>query len=258
MTTQKASIDSILNTTIWGNGVEIMKSLPSKSVDLICTDPPYNAKNIGPNSKVYLEGEMQMSQKEYKKFCKEWFKQALRVGKRVIFTPGIANTHNYPQPWWQIAWYKPAATSYNRMGGFNVWEPIFIYGGQYPGKRITQDYIVRNVVNFKKTPESRHPCPKQLSLILFIISKFSKKGDIVMDPMMGSGTTLVACKMLQRRYVGVDKVMGYKLMTDERLRQENLEIADEEEKYCEQEKGYRSGRFMLWGVGQQIWAQESV
>ncbi len=116
------------NKTYHGDCLELMKELPDKSVDLVLTDPPYNAKDIGPNNRKYNSGIMCLPPEEYKKFCKNWFKEVMRISDNIVFTPGIANTHNYPQPYWQICWHKPAAVSYNRMGGYNAWEPIFIYG----------------------------------------------------------------------------------------------------------------------------------
>lgn len=214
--------DDFINRVIYGDCLKVMKEIPDKSVDLVLTDPPYNAKNIGPNKREYSQGRMQLTEKEYKKFCKRWFVEVKRISKGIVFTPGIANTHNYPQPYWIICWHKPAAVSFNRMGGFNAWEPIFIYGK--PSKRIGQDYILRNTLNFTKGPERDHPCPKVLSLWLWIIEHFSSKEDVVLDPFLGSGTTAVACKELGRKFIGIEINPEYCKTTNERLRQEVLPI----------------------------------
>lgn len=191
------------------DSIEFMKKLGDKSVDLILTDPPYNAKNIGPNSRVYKEGIMQLPLPEYKKFCRDWFREARRVAKTLVFTPGIANLCFYPQPSWVVCWHKPAAVSFNRFGGFNAWEPIFVYGKIAKGKRLPQDYILINTHNLANGPEKAHPCPKPMELMHYLVDKFSNEGDIVYDPFTGSGTTLLAAKLQKRKYIGTEIVKVY-------------------------------------------------
>jgi len=55
-----------------------------------------------------------------------------------------------------------------------------------------------------------------------IISNFSKKGDIVLDPFIGSGTTAVACKKLHRKYIGFEISPEYCKIISERLSQQVL------------------------------------
>src|SRR3990167_5465679 len=116
------SVVKAVSEIITGDCIEVMKTFEDQSFDLCLTDPPYNAKSIGTNARVYSLGQMQLPEKEYRTFCKAWFKEARRICKTIVFTPGIANTHNYPQPFWQIVWHKPAAVSFNRMGGYTAWE----------------------------------------------------------------------------------------------------------------------------------------
>lgn len=200
---------------ILGDCLEVMKTMADKSVDLVLTDPPYNAKDIGPNHRVYEGQIMQLPLEEYKKFCADWFNEARRVGKNLLFTPGIANTNYYPQPDWIICWHKPAAVSFNRMGGYNAWEPIFFYGKMPKGKRLGQDYILCNTMNFGKRLD--HPCPKPLELMRILVDKFSIEEQIVMDPFVGSGTTVVAAKMLGRQFIGIDHIKSYIEITKDRL-----------------------------------------
>lgn len=197
-------MDLPINQIIQGDCLELLKTFPDKSVDLVLTDPPYNARNIGPNARVYEGTTMQIPLDEYKKFCDDWMTESLRVGKSVVMTPGISNICYYPQPDWIACWHKPAAVSFNRFGGFNAWEPIMLYGKIAKGKQLGQDYILCNTLNFKKGPEKEHPCSKPLQLISFLVDKFSNESDLILDPFLGSGTTAVAAKMLGRKYIGIE------------------------------------------------------
>jgi len=204
--------------------LKLMKELPENSVDLVLTDPPYNAKDIGPHKRKYISGQMQIPLKEYKIFCKNWFKEVKRISKNIVFTPGISNTHNYPQPYWQLCWHKPAAVSFNRFGGFNAWEPIFIYGKPAKGKRLGQDYTLHNTLNLKKGYEAAHPCPKVLSLWLWLVDKFTNENDTILDPFIGSGTTAVACIKTGRNFIGMEISQEYCNIANRRIRDERLQL----------------------------------
>ena len=207
-----------LNKIIQGDCIKYMKTLPDKCIDLILTDPPYNAKDIGPNQRKYVVGQMQLPLKEYIKFCEDWFREADRVAKRIVFTPGIANVCYYPQPDWIACWHKPAAVSFNRFGGFNAWEPIMLYGKIPKGNRLPQDFILYNTLNFTKGIEKEHPCPKPLGLIEKLVDIFSLEGEIVYDPFMGSGTTAIAAKTLKRNYLGTEIAREYVKMANDRIK----------------------------------------
>ncbi|MFA5790618.1 MAG: site-specific DNA-methyltransferase [Caldisericia bacterium] len=210
------NINDFINKIICGDSLEIMQTIPSHSVDLILTDPDYNARNIGPRHRTYQNHNGPLSKKDYRAFCRRWFKEAKRIVKNnnIVLTPGIANTHNYPQPWWQVCWHKPAAVSFNRSGGFNVWEPIFYYTG--PKIRIVQDYIKVNTLSWKKGPEKEHPCPKHSDVWGWAIRHFSKENDIVLDPFLGSGTTVKCCVEQNRKFIGIEIVKEYCEISEKR------------------------------------------
>lgn len=212
--------EDYINKVICGDFLEVMKGIPDKSVDLVLTDPPYNAKNIGPNQRVYEGQKMQLSPLEYIYFCEEWFDEALRISKALVFTPGISNVTFYPPPTWIVNWRKPAAVSFNRMGGYNCWEPIMIYGK--PKKRIGQDEVTINTLNFKKGPENKHPCPKVPDLWRWILDKFTVEGDIVCDFFNGSGTTSLTCKQMNLFYITSDHIKTYCEIAEKRLAQDYL------------------------------------
>lgn len=217
-------MNELINQMIEGDCISLLSSFAAKSFDLCLTDPPYNAKNIGPNERVYSLGQMQLPDKEYVKWCQAWFKQARRVSKTLVFTPGIANTHAYPQPDWIIAWHKPASVSFNRMGGYNAWEPIFVYGKPTKGARMGQDYLLCNTLNFSKGVEAGHPCPKPPALWQKLLEVFCPQGGVCIDPFMGSGTTAVVAQKTGRNWIGIDINPEYVEMTRERIRQKSLMI----------------------------------
>jgi len=212
-----------MNEIICADCLDILKSMPDKSVDLVLTDPPYNAKNIGPNAREYVGTIMQLPLEEYKKFCADWFREAFRVSKRLVFTPGIANVCYYPQPDWIACWHKPASVSFNRFGGFNAWEPIMLYGRIPKGHRLSQDYILENTMNFTKGIEKQHPCPKPKELMRTLVDIFSLESDTILDPFVGSGTTCVAAKILGRKYIGIEISPVYAEIARKRVEQAQYE-----------------------------------
>jgi len=201
-----------------GDCREILPQL--EPVDIVLTDPDYNAKNIGPNKREYDKGMPSLTDSEYKRFCRDWFKFAQGVTSNIVFTSGISNIWNYPKAKWVLCWHKPAAVSFNRMGGYNAWEPILVYGK--PFKRLPQDYLYFNTLNFAKGEEKKHPCPKPISLWAYLMSLF-KEGTIL-DPFLGSGTTAVCAKKLGRRCVGIDIEEKYCEIAVKRLAQEVMEL----------------------------------
>jgi DNA modification methylase/predicted DNA-binding protein len=52
--------------------------------------------------------------------------------------------------------------------------------------------------------ENKHPTVKPLKLMSYLITMGSREGDLILDPFAGSGTTLEACKLLNRRFIGID------------------------------------------------------
>ena len=71
---------------------------------------------------------------------------------------------------------------------------------------------------------TEHPTQKPLKLLEKIISYHSNKGDIILDPFMGVGSTCVAAKELGRNYIGIEKEQKYVDIANRRLRQEYFDL----------------------------------
>jgi len=63
-----------------------------------------------------------------------------------------------------------------------------------------------------------HPTPKPKTFIKEMIMMFSKKGDIILDPFLGSGSTAVACKQTRRNFIGFEINKDYCKLAQERLK----------------------------------------
>ena len=62
-----------------------------------------------------------------------------------------------------------------------------------------------------------HPTVKPIKLMSYLITLFTREGDYVLDPFMGSGTTGLACKLLNREFIGIDFTEEYVEIAKERL-----------------------------------------
>lgn len=167
--------------------IEFMRNIKDKQYSLCITDPPYNV------GRKYNKHDDNMSEEKYEDWCDKWFKEALRVSDCVVLTPGYKNLKQWIKrdPKHIIIWHKPNQNSPSPIGGFNVYEPILIWGKGH--KRIGHDLIQTNISIQKEA--DWHNCPKHLDSWIYIINKIIKGGS-VFDPFMGSGTTAIACDRL--------------------------------------------------------------
>jgi site-specific DNA-methyltransferase (adenine-specific) len=214
-----------------------------RPVDLTLTDPPYNrGVEYGRNRKAGDRRD------DYEAWSRLWFWTSPRP---LIFTPGPSNLAMWfaiEEPLWVGAWYKPNGTSGSRLNGFNLWEPVLFYGR--PGRRVHRDAWAASIekggwwgssyagrakgASFQKrgkaasgtaTPESAHPCPKSYRFWSSLLNDISNPADLILDPFMGSGTTLRAAKDLGRRAIGIEIEERYCEIAARRLGQEVLDLS---------------------------------
>lgn len=137
----------------------------------------------------------------------------------VVVTPGNRHAWLYPQPDSLGCFYMPAATSVQRFGNLDA-QPILYYGRPHRksgpmGHACSWKLTERAVVN-------GHPCPKPERAWRMLLATVSCEASVILDPFMGSGTTLVAAKELGRKAIGIEIEEKYCEIAAKRLSQEVL------------------------------------
>jgi site-specific DNA-methyltransferase (adenine-specific) len=120
-------------------------------------------------------------------------------------------------PEWIIAWYK-GSPGHRSAIGFNDWEPHLVWGD--PPKAMHDYFQTRCGFEI-----DGHPCPKPIEWAAWLISRSTKIGQTVLDPFMGSGTTLRAAKDLGRKAIGIEIEERYCEIAARRMAQEVLNFA---------------------------------
>ena len=172
-------------------------------VDFCLTDPPYNV------GKHYENNSDQQSMANYEAFSRSWFE--LVKNHLVVFTPGtglrlrnLLMWFGIQTPTWIAVWIKTNSTTHSPLQGFQAWEPIFVYGK--PDKKVGQDvfnYPIENQYVDKEPLNKLHPTPKLLAFWVDLLQSFSDRKN-VLDPFLGSGTTLIAAEKLGRICYGME------------------------------------------------------
>lgn len=226
-----------LDNIYCGDAIELIKKIPDNSIDLIVTDPPF-AIDFGPKRSNYnrkdsnvLEGYSEVSKKEYYNFSFNWIKECYRIlkstGSMYVFS-GWTNL-------------KDILNAIDDVGFITVNHLIWKYqfGVFTRRKFVTSHYHILFVVKNEKkykfnkiehypedvwiinreywTNKTKTPTKLPLELVKKIILYSSDEGDIVFDPFAGSGTVLVAAKMLKRHFLGFEIVEKYCSFAKERI-----------------------------------------
>src|SRR5262245_44065047 len=195
-------------TIYHGDCREILPQL--EPVDLVLTDPPYG---VG----FQYQDSYDDKRTDYAEWALSCFQFYRERGRVVMLTTGMRNLWLYPRADWVLCWAKPGSTRRSDLGGFNEWEPVLVYGKP----KIWNDFkYLPDCVNHTKG-KSEHPCPKPLALYKWLI-KAAGEVATILDPFMGSGTTLHAAKDMAVKSIGIEIEEKYCEIAVKRLRQESL------------------------------------
>lgn len=227
---------------------ENMKELPNNSIHLMITSPPYN---------VSKEYDDDLSLKEYLTLLENSFKETFRVlvngGRACINVANLGRKPYIPLSDYistkmidlgfnmrgEIIWNKAASASPSTAWGSwqsaanpilrDIHEYILVFSkGDYKRDRQQKENTITKeqfmewtksiwTMNAESARRIGHPAPFPEELPNRLIQLYSFKGDIVLDPFMGSGTTALSALKADRKYVGYDISEEYIALAEKRL-----------------------------------------
>lgn len=229
----------------------IPKRLLSESIDLVATSPPYNV------GKDYGKGKEKDKRpfKDYYDFAYQITKEiarVLKVGGRFCIEIG-GSGRNFPLSWcWQDVAFKCKLGLYSeitiahRKTNQTAWGSWLKADNVYTIPNFHMAYVFYKGLETKTGNETtiskdefveytrgrwtinysgrvtKHPAEFPLELPNRFMKLFGHKQDIVLDPFMGSGTTAVACKRLNRYYIGFEISKEYCKIAKRRLEEERM------------------------------------
>ena len=211
-----------MNKLINGNAIEFMKTLESESVDLIVTDPPYKvtARGNAGNSGGMMKKKLSMQGKIFKhndikpiEYIPEFYR-LLKDGSHCYIMTNHVNLQEMINVATECGFKFIKSLIWNKgnkiMGQYYMSQFEYIlFFRKGKGKKInkcgTADIL--NVPNKKTKDENGkniHDTEKPIELMKILIENSSQEGEMVFDPFVGVGATAIACKELNRQYIGIE------------------------------------------------------
>lgn len=215
---------------LWnGDCLNLMSRIPDKSTDLILCDLPYGTTENEWDSVIDLKKLWQ----EYNRIIKD--NSCIALFAQCPFDKILAIS-NISMLRYEYIWIKDNATGFlnaNKMP-LKKTENILIFykklptynpqmksgkpyvckqGGGSTNYNKFADNVVTvneglrypdNVLKFNRDKEKFHPTQKPILLLEYLIKTYTNKGDLVVDNCMGSGSTGVACKLTDRKFIGIE------------------------------------------------------
>lgn len=244
------------NVILPGDCIEMMKTLPARSIDVIFADPPYNLQLGGDLSRpdnsevkgVVEDWDKFSSFASYDKFCREWLLEAKRLLKDDGTIWVIGSYHNIFRlgalmqdlGFWilnDIVWRKTNPMPNFRGRRFTNAHETMIWASKSENSKYRFNYDAMKALNEdlqmrsdwtlpictgserlkKLSGEKAHPTQKPEALLHRVILSSTNTGDVILDPFFGTGTTGAVAKKLGRDFIGIERDAEYRAYAQERL-----------------------------------------
>jgi modification methylase len=244
-----------LDQIVMADCIAAMKALPSKSVDMIFADPPYNLQLGGDLARpdgshvdaVTDDWDKFDSFAHYDAFTRAWLAEAHRVLKDNGTIWVIGSYHNIFRVgaaiqdlgYWilnDIVWRKANPMPNFKGTRFTNAHETLIWASKGEKARYTFNYRSMKTLNdelqmrsdwefpicggnerLKRGGVKVHPTQKPEALIYRVLLACTKPGDVVLDPFFGTGTTGAVAKRLGRRWIGIEREPDYCAAAAERI-----------------------------------------
>ena len=238
-----------------GDCLEVMKDIPDASVDAIITDPPYGTTACKWDSVIPFDLMWEQLNRVIKPngaivlFGSEPFSSALRM----------SNIKNYKYDW---IWEKSQGVNFAQCNHMpmSVYETISVFGkfGMSKNAKVQPIYNPQNLIILNKNKKAKtttehrvcdnnkdhiqkygnyprqiqrfsserglHPTQKPIALMEYLIKTYTNEGEVVLDFTMGSGSTGVAAKNLNRNFIGIEQDQKYFNIAEQRIKETEFKL----------------------------------
>ena len=220
-----------------GDCLEVMRGIPDGSVDMVLTDPPYKVISGGNGSTSAMHGNSAnngiLNKNDGKIFkhndicISSYAGELFRVLKATSHCWMFCNEKNrrfFEDEMLKVGfkchgifpWVKQNATP-NRWGMKN-WEPVFLFR-KGKARTLYTPSLKQALTETNPVGKKLHPTEKPVPLLKKYIEASSLVGEVILDPFMGSGSTGVACRNLNRDFIGIELDESYYKIAEERIRE---------------------------------------
>jgi DNA modification methylase len=224
--------------------LKVLPTIPNKSIDLILTDPPYGTTSCKWDSVIPFEPMW----KELKRIIKDNGCIAVFGSEPFSSALRMSNIKQFKYDWY---WNKkiPSGMAFAKYQPMRQLELISIFSknktNYYPQKILRdkpiksggikksetaphnlpkgfkKEYKYKNPINLIEFDKIRngsvHPTQKPVALLEYLIKTYTNEGDTVLDFTMGSGSTGVACKNTNRKFIGIEMDKNYFDIAEKRI-----------------------------------------
>lgn len=251
----------------------ILKTIPSNSIDLVLTDPPYGTTKNKWDKMLNWEEIWEEIWKEIKRVCKK--NSPIIFFAQDPFTSFLINSHRkgYKHKWiWNkrssanfaVAKYMPLTVTediivFTKSGRKVNYYPIMVTGkkrmrgsknaktnGEGFGnvKQVyyeSDQYYPTNLLSYSVVPrkQSLHPSQKPVELLQYLIKTYSKENDTVVDLCMGVGSSIEAAMLLNRIPIGIELDKKYYDIACERLQKVEAIMENTRKRIEEMNENYK-------------------
>ena len=208
-----------LNKIYCMDALEGLKQIEDESVDCVIIDPPYGInylsnhyKNGNPHKEIINDDVLFIPMDDLWRVLKPTGCMFIFYShKKPLVDERVKNV---------IVWVKNNWTAGDLEGDFGNQYELIAYMPKDDFKILSKRYS--NVWKFNRVVPEFHPTQKPVDIIRRLIETATNEGMLVLDCFMGSGTTAVACKQLNRNFIGFELDKGYCDIANKRLNQSNL------------------------------------